>query len=188
MRGRLRRTLIALLVLAALIALAYQSRHKINLADFTWKKFSDSVQQANIFYLLLSLIGIYVCYAIRAVRWQRFCKYLGPTSFVNTYAGTLMGFASIFVLGRPGEGVRPLLLARKERLPVASMFGIYFLERLCDVCAYAALFCLALLVFPSRLSDAGADMDWVEKAQNRAWLLLAAMIALIVGLAIDRWL
>jgi glycosyltransferase 2 family protein len=174
------------LVLAALIALAYQSRHKINLADFTWKKFSDSVQQANIFYLLLSLIGIYVCYAIRAVRWQRFCKYLGPTSFVNTYAGTLMGFASIFVLGRPGEAVRPLLLARKERLPVASMFGIYFLERLCDVCAYAALFCLALLVFPSRLSDAGADMDWVEKAQNGAWLLLAAMIGLIVVLVIYR--
>lgn len=174
------------MVLAALIALAYQSRHKINLADFTWKKFSDSVQQANIFYLLLSLIGIYVCYAIRAVRWQRFCKYLGPTSFVNTYAGTLMGFASIFVLGRPGEAVRPLLLARKERLPVASMFGIYFLERLCDVCAYAALFCLALLVFPSRLSDAGADMDWVEKAQNGAWLLLAAMIGLIVVLVIYR--
>ena len=186
MRGRLRRALIALLVLAALVALAYQSRHKINLADFTWKRFSDSVQQANILYLLLSLVGIYGCYALRAVRWQRFCKYLGRTSFVNTYTGTLMGFAAIFVLGRPGEAVRPLLLARKERLPVAGMFGIYFLERLFDVSAYVTLFCLASLVFPSRLSDAGADMNWVEKAQNGAWLLLALMIGLIVVLVIYR--
>jgi glycosyltransferase 2 family protein len=174
------------LVLAALVALAYHSRHKIDLTDFTWRKFSDSVQQANPWLLLLSLIGIYACYAIRAVRWQRFCKYLGPTTFANTYTGTLMGFASILVLGRAGEAVRPLLLARKDRLSVASMFGIYFLERLCDVSAYVALFCLALLVFPGRLSDAGADMDTVEKAQRAAWLLLAAAIGFIVVLVIYR--
>jgi hypothetical protein len=186
MRGRVRRILIALLILAAVVALAYQSRHKINLADFTWRNFVHSVQEANEFQLLVSLIGIYACYALRAIRWQRFCKYLGPTSFVNTYTGTLMGFASIFVLGRAGEAVRPLLLAKKERMPVASMFGIYFLERLCDVSAYVGLFCLALLVFPNRLSDAGADMDWVEKAQNGAWLLLAVMIGLIAALVVYR--
>jgi hypothetical protein len=122
MRSTLRRVFIALIILAALVALAYQSRHKIHLADFTWSKFIESVGQANIWLLLLSFVAIYGCYAIRAVRWQRFCRYLGPTTFANTYAGTLMGFAAIFVLGRAGEPVRPLLLARKDRLPVASMF------------------------------------------------------------------
>ncbi len=73
-----------------------------------------------------------------------------------------MGFAAIFVLGRAGEPVRPLLLARKDRLPVASMFGIFFLERFCDFAAAAVLACLSLLVFPNRLSDAGADMNWVD--------------------------
>jgi len=187
MRGRLRRILIALLILAGVVALAYQSRHKIHLADFTWKKFISSVGQANIYLLLLCLVGIYAAYAIRAVRWQRFCKYVGPTNFLNTYAGTLMGFAAIFVLGRAGEPVRPLLLARKERLPVASMFGIFFLERFCDFSAAAALACLALLVFPNRLSDAGADMNWVESARNGGWLLLAAMIALLTLLVIYRF-
>src|SRR5882672_4509939 len=132
MRATLRRLFIALLILAALVVLAYQSRHKIHLADFTWTKFKFSVGQANIWLLLGSLVLIYVCYAIRAVRWQRFCRYVGPTTFLNTYAGTLMGFASIFVLGRAGEPVRPLLLARKDRLPVSSIFGIFFLERICD--------------------------------------------------------
>ncbi|HEY2645389.1 MAG TPA: lysylphosphatidylglycerol synthase transmembrane domain-containing protein [Candidatus Acidoferrales bacterium] len=186
MIGRLRRIFFALLILAGVVALAYQSRHKIHLADFTWRKFSASVGQANVFLLLLCLAGIYACYAIRAVRWQRFCKYVGPTNFLNTYAGTLMGFAAIFILGRAGEPVRPLILARKERLPVASMFGIFFLERFCDFCAAAALACLALLVFPSRLSDAGADMNWVDSARHGGWLLFAAMAALITLLVIYR--
>jgi uncharacterized protein (TIRG00374 family) len=172
--------------LAALGAFAYQSRHKIHLADFTWNKFVASVGQANIFLLFLCLVGIYGCYAIRAVRWQRFCKYVGPTNFLNTYAGTLMGFAAIFVLGRAGEPVRPLLLARKERLPVSSLFGIFFLERFCDFAAAAALACLALLVFPNRLSDAGADMSWVESARHGGWLLLAAMTVLIALLVVYR--
>ena len=81
MRGRLRRILLALLILAGVVALAYHSRHKIHLADFTWKKFIASVGQANIWLLLLSLVAIYGCYAIRAVRWQRFCRYLGPDDF-----------------------------------------------------------------------------------------------------------
>ena len=173
-------------MLAAVVALAYRSRHKIHLADFTWSRFIHSVSQANLFLLLIALIGIYGCYAIRAVRWQRFCKYVGPASFVNTYAGTLMGFASIFVLGRAGEPVRPLLLARKDRLPVASMFGIFFLERFCDFSAAAALACLALLVFPSRLSDAGADMNWVDGARQGGILLLVGMVGLIAVLVIYR--
>src|SRR5579863_3256611 len=105
MRPRLRRILIALLILAAVLALAYQSRHKIHLADFTWRKFIESVGQANIWLLLISFAAIYGCYAIRAVRWQRFCRHLGPTTFLNTFSGTLEGFAAIFILGRAGEPV-----------------------------------------------------------------------------------
>ncbi|HEX4642017.1 MAG TPA: lysylphosphatidylglycerol synthase transmembrane domain-containing protein [Candidatus Acidoferrales bacterium] len=186
MRGRLRRILIALLILAGLVALAYQSRHKIHLTDFTWRKFIDSVGQANIWLLLLAFVAIYGCYAIRALRWKRFCRYLGPATFLNTFAGTLMGFAAIFVLGRAGEPVRPLLLARKDRLPVAGMFGIFFLERFCDFAAAAVLACLSLLVFPNRLSDAGADMNWVGHARHGAWLLLGALVGLTAMLVYYR--
>jgi glycosyltransferase 2 family protein len=186
MRGRFRRILIALLILAGVVALAYHSRHKIHLADFTWKRFIASVGQANVPLLLVCLVGIYGCYALRALRWQRFCKYVGPTTFANTFAGTLMGFASIFILGRAGEPVRPLILARKDRLAVSSMFGIFFLERFCDFSAAAALACLALLVFPNRLSDAGADMNWVNSARRGGWLLLAAMIGLTAILVVHR--
>jgi glycosyltransferase 2 family protein len=197
MRATLRRLILALLVLAALVGLAYQSRHKIHLTDFTWRRFIQSVSQANVWLLLLAIIGIYGCYAIRAKRWQHFCHYLGPTTFWNTFTGTVMGFAAIFVLGRAGEPVRPLLLARKDRLPVASTFGIFFLERFFDFTAASVMVCLSLLVFPNKLSDAGADMNWVGRARHGAWLLLAAasgLIALLVYYrlhgagAVDRYL
>jgi len=172
MRGTWRRVLLAVVVLAALAALAYGSRHKIHLTDFTWRKFAHSVSQANLWLLLLSVVAIYACYAIRAVRWQVFCRHLGPTRFGDIYKATIMGFASIFVLGRPGEAIRPLLLSRKCHFSVSSMFGIWALERLFDFGAAAALASLSLLVFRQKLSDAGANTDWVEHARAGGWLLL----------------
>ncbi len=179
MNRSLRRVGYGLLIVAVLIAVAYQSRHKLHLADFTWKKFVQSGSAPNVWLLLLAVIAIYVCYAIRAIRWQRFCRYLGPTTFWNMFSGTLMGFAAVFVLGRAGEPVRPLILARKDRLPAAGMFGIYFLERFFDFAAAATLACLSLLVFSKQLSDAGADTNWVDGARPGAWILLGALLVLI---------
>lgn len=186
MRSSARKVIIAVIVLAALAALAYHSRHRIHLADFTWKRFIHAVGQANLWLLLLSLVAIYACYALRAVRWQLFSRYLGPTRFAPVYSATIMGFASIFVLGRAGEPVRPLLLARKSRQPVASMFGIWVLERIFDFGAAVALACLSLLVFSGKLSDAGANTDWVDSARTGGWLLLAMLMGVVVVIVYFR--
>jgi uncharacterized protein (TIRG00374 family) len=186
MRTNLRKFLIGLVMLAVLVVLAYHSRHRIHLADFTWKKFASTVSQANITLLLISALLIYVCYAIRAVRWQRFSRYLGPSTFWGTFSATMMGFASIFLLARVGEPVRPLLLARKNRAPVSSMFGIWVLERLFDFAAAVMLASLSLLVFADRLSDAGANTDWVENARAGGWALVGLLAALVAFLVYFR--
>jgi hypothetical protein len=187
MRSALRKVLVAIIVLAALVALAYGSRHRIHLADFTWRKFSHAVGQANPWLLVLALLGIYGCYALRAVRWQRFSKYLGPSRFSDVCAATIMGFAAIFVLGRAGEPVRPLLVARKSRQPVASTFGIWVLERLFDFAAAVGLASLSLLVFAGKLSDAGANTEWVDHARTGGWLLLAMLAGVTVVLVYFRF-
>jgi hypothetical protein len=180
MRGNLRRFLLALLVVAALAALAYNSRHRIHLGDFTWRTFTHAVGEANVWLLLLSLIGIYGTYVIRAIRWRHFSDYFGKASLSAVFSGTVMGFAAIFVLGRAGEPIRPLLLARKTRLPVASMFGIWVLERLFDLAAAVVLASLSLLVFAGSLSAAGANTDWVDHAQAGGWALLGVLVVVIV--------
>ena len=178
MRGNLRKFVVAFLVFVAIVVVAYLSRHRIHLADFTWKKFKGSLAQANIWLVLASLVAIYGCYAIRALRWQRFSRSLGSSRFLDVFGGTIMGFAAIFVLGRPGEPVRPLLLARKSRSPVASMFGIWVLERMFDFAAGIALATLSAWVFASDLAKAGVDEDSVERFRAAGPLLLGIFLGL----------
>ena len=180
MRGFLRKLFLAILALGALAALAYHSRHKIHLGDFTWSRFAHAVGQANLWLLLLSVVAIYVCFALRTLRWQRLSRYLGPTGFLEVYNATVMGFASIFILGRAGEPVRPLLLARKTHMPVANMFGVWVLERITDFAAAVALAALSLLVFTGQLADAGVNTDWVYSARAGGWILLGTLAALVV--------
>jgi glycosyltransferase 2 family protein len=180
MRGFLRKLFLAVLALGALAALAYHSRHKIHLGDFTWSRFAHAVGQANLWLLLLSVVAIYVCFALRTLRWQRLSRYLGPAGFLDVYNATVIGFASIFILGRAGEPVRPLLLARKTRMPVANMFGVWVLERITDFAAAVALAALSLLVFTGQLADAGVNTDWVYSARAGGWVLLGTLAALVV--------
>ena len=144
-----------LIVLVGLILtgfVVYQSSGFIHKANFSGQKLLHAVAGADLYLLLLPVIVIYGCYAIRALRWQLFQGNLGASRFWVIYKMTLAGFAAIFILGRPGEPVRPLLLARKEKLPIADMFGIYALERLFDTASTAVIAALALLFFNSKVN------------------------------------
>lgn len=180
MRGFLRKLFLAALALSALAALVYFSRRKIHLGDFTWSRFVHAVGQANVWLLLIAIVAVYCAYALRTLRWQRLSRYLGPSGFLDVYSATVMGFASIFILGRAGEPVRPLLLARKTRQPVAGMFGVWVFERIVDFGAAGMLAALSLLVFPGKLAEAGVNTDWVDNARAGGWLLLAMLAGAVI--------
>lgn len=157
----------------------YRSSASIHLGDFSGAKLLSAVRQANLSYLILSLIGIHVCYAFRSLRWQVFQRNLGPSSFWTVYQLTLAGFCCLFLLGRAGEPVRPLLLARKERLPVADMFGIYVLERLFDTATTAVIAALGLLVFNAsgRVNESTAAFARAARTTGIA-LALGVLVAI----------
>src|ERR1700683_3522706 len=139
MRSSWRKLLIVLLGLLVLGLVIYFSRGIIHLQGFSGEKLLHAVRNANPYLLILSIVAIYTCYALRALRWKVFQANLGPSRFWPIYSMTLAGFSAIFLLGRAGEPIRPLLLARKEKLPVADMFGIYALERLFDFASMAVI-------------------------------------------------
>jgi glycosyltransferase 2 family protein len=171
-----RKILLAVIVVAVLGFVIYRSSGFINLAGFSGAKLWSVARNANPYYLLLSLVGIYVCYGLRSARWQVFQSNLGPSNFWTIYRLTLAGFASIFLLGRAGEPIRPLLLARKERLPVADMFGLYFLERLFDTACTAIIAGLGLVLFESHShaisGEASASTSKLEAAARTTGSLL----------------
>ncbi|HET8923090.1 MAG TPA: lysylphosphatidylglycerol synthase transmembrane domain-containing protein [Candidatus Acidoferrum sp.] len=171
-----RKLLVVLIGLVLAGFVVYQSSGFIHRANFSGIKLLHAVKGADPSLLLLPVILIYACYAIRALRWQLFQGNLGVSRFWVIYKMTLAGFAAIFMLGRPGEPVRPLLLARTENLPVADMFGIYTLERLFDMASTAVIAGLGLFFFQSR-ADTGETTRALETAARTAGSMLFAGVA-----------
>src|SRR5260370_41060990 len=147
-----RKLLVVLIALVLLGFVAYLSGGFIRHEDFSWGKMLHSVRGANPLLLFASLIAIYACYSLRALRLKVFQANLGPSHFWVIYKITLAGFSALFLLGRLGQLIRPVLLARKEKLPVAAMFGIYALARIFDMASMAGragVWCLRFKSQPS---------------------------------------
>ena len=189
-----------LIVLAGLILagfVVYQSSGFIHRANFSGEKLLRAVAGANIYLLLLPVLVIYGCYAVRALRWQLFQGNLGASRFWVIYKMTLAGFAAIFILGRPGEPVRPLLLSRKEKLPIADMFGIYALERLFDTASTAVIAGLALFFFRFHADNEDTAKALGTAARTAGMLLFTGVAVAVVFLVylrlhgtavLERWL
>jgi uncharacterized protein (TIRG00374 family) len=190
MRSSSRKLLLVVLGLAVLGFIIYRSSGFINLADFSGAKLWLVARNANPYYLVLSLVAIYACYALRALRWQVLQSNLGRASFWVIYKLTLAGFAAVFLLGRAGEPIRPLLLARREKLPVADMFGVYVLERLFDTASTAVIAGLGLVLFQARVQNGtepvGSSRALATAAKTTGSFLFVGVLAAIVVLVYLR--
>jgi uncharacterized protein (TIRG00374 family) len=183
MRQPTKKAILVVLGLLALGIVAYQASSVLHLASFSGSKLLYAVRDANPYYIILALLAIYSCYGIRSLRWQIFQRNIGNTDFWKIYKLTLAGFSAIFLLGRAGEPVRPLLLAKKQHLPIADTFGIYVLERIFDMASIAVIAGVALILFGMH-PHAGEMASQLETAAKTTGTLLfagvsAAAIALI---------
>ena len=186
MLRRSRKYLVLLLAALAVAYFLYKFRNSIALQGFRWAMVVESLHHARLSLLLLSIIAIYLCYAIRALRWMRFSRTLGETRFWNVYSATLMGFSATFLLGRAGEPVRPVLIARKDSISVPSMFGVYVLERVSDMAATVILASYSLLAFERRGLIGGEDSPVMKVARSAGALLLVGVIVLVAFLVYFR--
>jgi len=185
MSKSLRRWLLLLLAAGAIGLLLYRSRGAIGLEGFSWSRLWEVTSQAQWPYLLASVAVIFCAYAVRALRWMRFSRYLGHGNFASMYSATLIGFTGVFLLGRAGEPVRPLLIARKDGVPVASTFGIYVLERMFDIADTVVISGLSLLVFAPP-SGGASQQALLTTARTAGSVLLVALLAMIGSLVYFR--
>ena len=186
MRVSSRKLVAILLGIGVLGFLIYRSSGFIHLADFSGAKLLHAIREANPYYLILSLAGIYGCYALRALRWEVFQRNLGRSNFWSIYKLTLAGFSAVFLLGRAGEPVRPLLLARNAKLPLADIFGIYVLERLFDAASTAVIAGTGLLLFESHVHQAATASALETAARTTGTLLFAGVLGAVAVLVYLR--
>ena len=111
-------------------------------------------RHANGWLLALAVCLTMMTYALRAFRWTYLLASIGPARFSTAFRTTVIGFAASFLLpARPGEVLRPYLLARRENLPPPAAFATVILERLLDLVTVLLLFgVFVLLVNPASLS------------------------------------
>lgn len=181
-----RRLLLLLLAAAAVGYLFYKFRNSITLEGFRWSTVGQSLRDARLSLLLLTMATVYVCFAIRSLRWMRFSRTLGQTHFWNVYPATLMGFTCTFLLGRAGEPIRPVLIAKKDGLSIPRMFGVYVLERVFDVTATAVIAGSALVSFERR-GLVGPTGDIVTRVRSAGIVLFVGLLVAIAFLIYFRY-
>jgi glycosyltransferase 2 family protein len=171
MPSRLRAALVLVLTIG-LLAFFLRGAH----LDRAW----EATRHANGRLLVVGIFVTMLTYALRALRWQYLLASIGPTRFSTAFRTTVIGFAASFLLpARPGEVLRPYLLAKHEGLPPTAAFATVILERLLDLVTVLLLFGLfVLLVNPASLSG-----DPATYARVKAGGLLAAAAA-AAGLAV----
>jgi uncharacterized protein (TIRG00374 family) len=182
MRSLSRKTILVVLGLLALGIVAYQASSLLHLATFSGSKLLYAVRDANPYYIILGLAAIYLCYGIRSLRWQVFQRNIGNANFWKIYKLTLAGFAAIFLLGRAGEPVRPLLLAKKQDLPIADTFGIYVLERIFDMASVAVIAGAGLILFGMRPHAGDLASELEAAAKTTGTILFAGVLAATIAL------
>jgi glycosyltransferase 2 family protein len=182
-----RRIVILVVAVAALGYFFYKFRNSITLEGFHWSTVGQSLRNANLGLLLLALVTIYGCFAIRAVRWNWLSRTFGSTKFAATYSATLSGFACTFLLGRAGEPIRPVLIAKKNSLPIPPMFGVYVLERVFDIAAAAVIAGSALLLFQRKEIPGVAHVAIMDKARIAGGALIIVLLCMVAFLVYFRY-
>jgi uncharacterized protein (TIRG00374 family) len=145
-----------------------------------WKEVGAAVSSADWRLLVAAVLVISAGYGIRAYRWQVLLAPLTPARLREVFVATTMGFAAIFVFGRAGEVVRPVVLPlRDRRVRPAASFVTIAVERICDMTLVAVLFALNLLWFPVP-ADRAAEFANIRRS---GVVLLGFIVLGLFGLA-----
>jgi uncharacterized protein (TIRG00374 family) len=111
--------------------------------SFDWARFR-SASRVEPLHVLAAIVLIYITYVLRALRWKIFLEPVCKTHTSRLVGPTFIGFTGLALLGRPGEFIRPYLIARKERLTFTSQVGAWTVERIFDVGAFTVLMTIAV--------------------------------------------
>ena len=130
--------------------------------------------------LVVAVLIISAAYFVRAFRWGALLKPLSAARFSDLFAATAIGFSAVFLLGRAGEFVRPVVLSMRDPRvrPSASIVTIV-VERIYDMSAVALMFAINLIWFKPSAIDVA-----FERVRTAGWILLGATI---LGIAFLVW-
>jgi glycosyltransferase 2 family protein len=153
---------------------------------FDWDTFGnvtgDLLHGRGLRHIAIAIGLIYLTYWLRAVRWKLFLKPVCNAHLRSLTPTQYIGFTGLAILGRPGELIRPYLIARKEGLTFSSQLAVWAVERIFDIGAFTVLMCLDVLLFGWRIPHPQAlQLPHPEALQKAALALFALVVAMSAG-------
>ena len=174
-------------VLAGLLVLLFwRFSQSPDWKQFSWRQVWLLLVHASPEWLGAAVVATYSSYLIRAYRWKFFLDPLKPASLQVLFTGQIFGFSAVYLIGRPGELVRPAYIARWENVPFVSQLAILVLERMYDVIALALFFALALYEEPMPSGGRQAART-LHRMHEGSMIVLLAMAGLVAALVIYRF-
>jgi uncharacterized protein (TIRG00374 family) len=165
-------------ILAALVYLQFRTWK-----NFDWPTFWLQWSQLSLLHILAAIGLIYFSYFLRALRWKIFLRPVrNQASTIELIPPTLIGFTGLALLGRPGELIRPYLIARRTSLTFSSQMAAWAVERIFDIAGFTVLMVLAIFL-PTELRFL-PNPEIYPRLRVGGFLL----IALVAGLAAAAFL
>jgi uncharacterized protein (TIRG00374 family) len=126
----------------------------------------------------MAVLVICLSYLFRALRWGAFLKPLCPAQLSDLFAATAIGFGSLFLIGRAGEVVRPVVLPMRDpRVRPSASFVTIMVERVYDMMAVVLMFSANLLWFKPTTTLGG---DFAKVRAVGVGLLIVTLLGVVI--------
>ena len=181
-----KKQILTLLVVTAVLAILFYFQFR-EYKHFPWRRLFEetaavfSVRSSQI-KVITALVLVFAVYFLRALRWKILLAGLKEVSVGSLVPAQFVGFTGLALLGRPGELVRPYLIAKRHDVSLASQLAIWSVERVFDMGAFALIFTVSLLKLAPELRHlAGKQLSGV---QHKSYSLIALIVLAIIGIVL----
>jgi glycosyltransferase 2 family protein len=123
--------------------------------DTKWEELEFAIGTANLWWILLGAVMQFASHLLRAWRWQLFLMPLKKkTSLWFSFKAIIAGYGMNNIIPRGGEVVRPVMFARRERIPILPTIATILIERISDLFGMVVFGLTSLFLFQDELERA----------------------------------
>jgi uncharacterized membrane protein YbhN (UPF0104 family) len=113
----------------------------------TKEVFFKAINEANYFWILLSMSLGFLSHLVRAYRWKYMLEPIGYTpKFWHRYHALMVGYLVNLMIPRAGEATRAALLYQTDKISFSKSFGTIIAERMFDLVMLGIIFLATILL------------------------------------------
>ncbi|MEX1190679.1 MAG: lysylphosphatidylglycerol synthase transmembrane domain-containing protein [Brumimicrobium sp.] len=145
--------------------------------------FFKAIEEADYFWIIISLILGFFSHIVRAYRWKYTLEPMGHTpKFWHRYHALMIGYIVNLLIPRAGEATRAALLYRTDRISFSSSFGTIIAERVFDILMLGLVLLVAIfLSYEDLITLKDIIIDGSSDKEGSNWFLRIFMSVVVGG-------